>query len=131
MSKQDPVEGSLAEEFRNLGENLAGALRTAWEHPERKRLQDEVLTGLNEFGQTLQNEADGFAESPTGQRLRSDVQNFGERIRSHEAQSKVRQELLDVLQSANSELQRVINEWSGTQADEEEGPEPEEADPEA
>ena len=118
MNEQMPPEEDLTQEFRNLGKNLAEALRTAWEHPERKRLQEEITNGLNEMGDTLKQEAETFAESPTAQQLKSDVQQIGERVRSPEVHTKVRQELLTVLQTANNELQKVVQQWSAAQAQE-------------
>ena len=43
----------IAEEFRMLGENMVQALRSAWESPERKKLQDEIEAGLNQFATTI------------------------------------------------------------------------------
>lgn len=130
MSEKTPPEGSFSEEFQNLGKNLSDALRTAWDHPERKRLQEEIITGLSALGDSLKHEADTFTESPTGQRLKADVQEFGERVRSPEAYEKVRQELLTVLHTANTEIQKVIDRWAGAQANQDTPEEPSPEDPE-
>ena len=131
MSEESTPEGNLAEEFQNLGKNLVEALHAAWDHPERKRVQEEVVSGLNELGTTLRNEADSFSESPTGQRLKTDVHTFGERVRNNEMQTKVQQELLQVIKNANSELKKVIDQWSSTPVDQAGQAEaPEEAQPE-
>ncbi|MBN1148444.1 MAG: hypothetical protein JXA78_14385 [Anaerolineales bacterium] len=127
MNESTPPESDLAQEFRNLGKNLAEALRAAWERPERKRLEEEIANGLNEMGNTLRREAEAFAESPTGQQLKTDVQQIGERIRSPEVHAKAQQELLSVLQTANAELQKVIQQWAAAQAHEPPGGEPGEA----
>lgn len=124
MNEQMPPEEDLTQEFRNLGRNLAEALQTAWEHPERKRLQEEITNGLNEMGNALREEAESFAESPTAQQLKSDVQQISERVRSPEVHTKVRQELLSALQTANNELQRVIQQWSAAQTQESSGDAP-------
>jgi hypothetical protein len=121
MSENTPPEGNLGDEFRNLGKNLADALQAAWESPERKRILRDVETNLNEVGDTLKNEAEYFAESQTAQRLKSDIEQLGERVRSSEAQEKIRQELMKILQSANSELQKVIDRWSDEGANASEG----------
>ena len=115
MTENTPPEENLADEFRNLGKNLAEALQSAWDNPERKRIVEDVETNLNELGNTLKREAEHFVESPTAQRLKSDIEQLGERVRSSETQDKVRQELMKILQTANSELQKVIDLWSGNQ----------------
>jgi hypothetical protein len=112
MSESTPPEENLADEFRNLGKNLANALQAAWDNPERKRIVKEVETNLNELGDTLKNEAEHFSESPTAQRLKSDIEQLGERVRSSETQEKVRREVIKILQSANNELKKVIDRWS-------------------
>ncbi len=112
MNEKPSTEQGLAEEFQALGKNLMEALRAAWEKPERKRVQEQVLTGLNELGSTLKREADHFAASSTGQQIKTSVEQVGDRLRSVETQEKIRQELLTALQSANAELQKVIDRWT-------------------
>jgi hypothetical protein len=114
MSENKPPENDLAEEFRNLGKNLAEALRTAWESPERKKFQQEIENGINEMGATLSKEFSTFVESPTGQRLRSDVEDFGDRIRTSEAQQHAREELMSALKRANIEIQRATERWNAS-----------------
>lgn len=112
MNDHPQPEEQLTEELRALGKNLVEVLRAAWESPERKQLQNEIETGLNELGGALRREAEYFASSPTGQQLKSEVHEIGERIRSGDAQEKARQELLGVLNAANSELEKIIRQWS-------------------
>jgi hypothetical protein len=117
MSENKPPENDLAEEFRNLGKNLADALRTAWESPERKKFQQEIENGINEMGATLSKEFGTFIESPTGQRLRSDVEDLGERIRTGETQQRAREELLAALERANIEIRRATERWKASQSE--------------
>jgi hypothetical protein len=120
--KQAP-EGSLTEEFRILGENLVATLQAAWDSPERKRFLQEIQDGLTDLGTTLKDEAESFSNSPTSQRLKDDVNGVADRIRTGEPQAKVRQELLNALHAANSELEKVISQWSSPKEDETEEPE--------
>ena len=112
MTDNPQPEKKLEDEFRNLGENLVEILRTAWDAPERKRIQGELERGVNELGATLRQEAEHFAASPGGQQIKAEVQDFSERVRSGEIQTKAREELLNALQLANAELQKVIQQWS-------------------
>ena len=117
MSENEPSENDLTEEFRKLGKNLADALRTAWESPERKKFQQEIENGINEMGVTLTNEFGTFMESSTGQRLKSDVQDIGEKIRTSEAQQRARDELLNALKRANIEIQQATERWSTSEGE--------------
>jgi hypothetical protein len=124
MNENQTPEENLADEFRNLGQNLIQVLQAAWDHPERKRIQSEFEKGINELGSALKRESDAFMESPSGQQLKTDVEDIEERLRSGEAQSKLRQELLSGLQAANAELQKIIDYWSTSKQTEEGGVEP-------
>jgi len=112
MSENPPPEERLSDELQNLGKNLVEILHTAWDHPERKRYQEEIVSGLNNLGNTMKQEAESLANSSAGQQFKSNVEQIGERLRSAEVQDKVRQELLSALQNANTELEKVINRWS-------------------
>ena len=105
-------ESNIADEFKNLGKNIGDLLKTAWDNPERKRVQQEIENGFNDLANTLKREAEIFSESQTGQRLKSDVEDLGERLRNAEAREKLRQEVLGILQTANTELQKVVDKWS-------------------
>jgi hypothetical protein len=117
MSEDEQSENDLTEEFRKLGKNLAEALRTAWESPERRKFQQEIENGINEMGTSLTKEFGTFMEGPTGQRLKSDVQDLGERFRTGEAQQKARDELLNALRRANSEIQRATERWDASKSE--------------
>lgn len=103
----------IADEFRALGENLARTLRTAWESPERKKLQDEIEQGLAELTAKLRVEAETFQQSTTGQQLKSDLDDLRQRVQSGEAADKAREELLKALKIINTELEKAVSRWSG------------------
>ena len=60
-------------------------------------------------------EADNFAQSDVAQRMKSDMEDLGERVRSKEFESKVRSELLSALKIANDALTKVSNDLSDNQ----------------
>jgi HD-GYP domain-containing protein (c-di-GMP phosphodiesterase class II) len=112
MTEQKPSEGSLTEEFRRLGKNLAQILQATWEHPERKRFQQEVESGITQIRKTMEQEIESFRESPTAQRLKSDTEDVRKRFESGELQAKIREEILTALRAANEELQKTTAQWS-------------------
>jgi len=77
MSENPKPEENLSEEFRAFGKNLVSALHAAWDAPERKRVQEDILGGLNELGATLKREAEQVSNSPTSQRLKDDIEQLG------------------------------------------------------
>lgn len=111
MNDIPPNDENLRQEFDELGKNLIGALRSAWEAPESKRMRDDLTSGLNDLGSTLKREAEYLASHPATQQMKNDVEHIGEKIRAPEAQATVRRELIGVLQTVNAELQKVIDHW--------------------
>ncbi|UCH59083.1 MAG: hypothetical protein JSV61_12815 [Anaerolineales bacterium] len=107
MNNEPNEQGKLRNEFRDLGENLAQTLRSAWESPERKQLQNEVEEGLTSITESLKREIESFKESQTGQRLKSDIEDLRHRVDSGEVETKVREELLKALQFINTELRKI------------------------
>jgi predicted nucleic acid-binding Zn-ribbon protein len=116
MSDHQPPENDLIDEFRTLGKNLVEALRAAWDSPERKKLESEISTGLNDLANTLNREAQSFKESPTGQQLKSDLEDLRQRMHNGEVENQVRSELLGALRTVNQELQKVASRWGGGSA---------------
>lgn len=111
MSDIPPGEDKLGEEIRSLGKNLLGLFQTAWDHPERKRVQAEFEKGLRELSETLQKEADNFSNSPTGEKIKSEFEDIGARINSGEAKTRFYEDLISALKLANSELSGAIDRF--------------------
>lgn len=100
----EPQRSEIAEELRALGENLRNMLRTAWESPERKKMQDEIQSGLTELGDSVNKAVNEFSTSKPGQTLKAEYEDFSQRVRSGQVESKVREEILKVLRMVNVEL---------------------------
>jgi hypothetical protein len=112
MSDNPSGEESLRQELEALGKNLVGALHSAWEAPESRRLREEMTSSLSDLAATLKREADALAHHPATQQVKNDVEQIGEKIKATEAQEAVRRELLGALRTVNTELQKVIDHWS-------------------
>lgn len=117
MSDEKKPEDNFGDEFRNLGNNLLGALRSVWDSPERKRLTEELETNLNELSANLRKEVESFNESPTAQRLKEDVETLHGKVRNEISDSGVKEDILAALRTANQELSRVIERWSAANRD--------------
>lgn len=98
----------LTDEFRNLGNNLKNFFQNAWESAERRKLQQEIETGLDELGKSLNQAFNEIKESPAGQQLKEDARDLHDRVRTGEVETKVRSELLTILHQVNAELQKVV-----------------------
>jgi hypothetical protein len=111
MTEKPDFPADLASEFRRLGENLKEALRAGWDSEERRRLESEIEAGLDEAATAIRGAAGEFSDSPTGQRLRAELHDLGERARSGELESRVRQDIVSALQAINRELEQAAATW--------------------
>jgi DNA topoisomerase VI subunit B len=106
----DTPENEVVNELRNLGQNLKGILQAAWESEERQKLQKEIESGLAELQKTVAE----FAASPAGQRLKAEVHDLGERVRSGRVESQLRGDLLAALRAINAELEKAAKRGKDT-----------------
>lgn len=97
----------VSAEWQNLGQNLKNVFQNTWESEERRKLQEDIEAGLSDFASSINKAVEDFKETPTGQRLKTDVEDFHERVKSGEVEVKAREELAAVLQKINSELEKV------------------------
>ena len=104
MTEPRPSFEELGDELRSLGANLRQVLQAAWESDERRRAQEDIERGLDDLARTLRTAGQEFAASPTGQRLRDDVRDLHERLRSSDVDARIREDLLAALRRVNEEL---------------------------
>lgn len=112
MEQGPSSKENLNDEFKSLGKNLVDAVRTVWDRPEFKNLQGEIESGLSEFGSTVKKEFDSIKETPAAQEIKSDMQDIQERYRSGEMETKIRQDLINILQSVNTEIEKFSQKLS-------------------
>ena len=117
MTDPQGQESELVAEFRQLTQNLRSAMQTAWDSPGRHQLQADLQEGLEDMRQTFDQMASDFAKSETGQQLKSDLQDLGDRVKSGELEGQVRAELVSLLQRVNKELQAASERMAGPSGD--------------
>ena len=111
-TQSDSAESSVVTELRALGNNLANLIQSALNSDESKKIQQEVEDGLRQAGDCVQKAADDFSQSPTGQQLKSDLNDLNQRIESGELQAKVRSDVLTAIQTANAEITKAAAKFT-------------------
>jgi hypothetical protein len=106
--KENPGD-ELKQEFENLGGNLRTLIQGAWESEQRKQASQEVQRGLSEVGEALSKAATQVAQDPAARKLREEVGEIAERVRSGELAEKARSELIEVLQGVNERLNKLVD----------------------
>jgi gas vesicle protein len=104
-------ESEIAAEFRRLGKSLREAFEAAKDSEELKKLRQELEEGVEAMASSIRRSADEFVHSDTGQQIRQEVKDLEEKWKRGEVQSKVRQELLQILRRINADLDEALDRW--------------------
>jgi hypothetical protein len=101
----------VGQQFKELGESLASAFRTAWENEENQRRLQEMRTGLESMVKEVGKAIDDTANSPQGQHFREEAEKTVEKVRTAGEQTvqEVRPQLITALQQLNTELQKLVD----------------------
>lgn len=102
----EATEGDLSGELERLGQNLKAAAKAAWESEESLKIQAELKVGLRALEAGLAQTAREAASSEAGQRLKAEVDDLGQRVKSGQVEQQLRKDLLSALRTVNSELQK-------------------------
>lgn len=113
------MQSDLADQFRELGENLKNIFQSAWESEEALKLKDELKDGFTELGTTATQAFDDFKAGEAGQNLKSEAEEFKTRVQSGELEAKARQEISKALEIINTELQKAIASFTPSEPDSE------------
>src|SRR5512138_1245633 len=91
----------VGRQFQALGESLAQAMRSAWENEETQRRVQEMRTGLEAMARDVGKAVEDTANSPQGQKIRTDAQHTAESLRTATEQTiqEVRPQLINALQT--------------------------------
>ncbi len=109
MTENTNPRPDIADEFRELGENLKNMLQSAWQSEEAQRLRDDIKLGMEALTQSAVEAIEGFDSGETGQRIKEEVGDFKNRVESGEVETKARAEISRMLRALNGELQKAIN----------------------
>jgi hypothetical protein len=112
MTNPTGDESELVGELRQLTQNLKAAMQAAWESPGRRQLQADLQEGLEDMRQTFDQMASDFSQSEAGQRLKSDLEDLGDRVKSGELETQARADLVRLLKRVNQELEAASEKLS-------------------
>jgi hypothetical protein len=105
LMSTESEDRELGSALSQLGENLKQLGQTAWESPERKKLQADLAKALKDVEGSLQQAGKDFRESETGQRLRGDIDRIKDEFESSEFERKARSELAALVHQLNQKLE--------------------------
>jgi hypothetical protein len=121
MTEEERVEESLREEFNALGKNIKDAFTGVWESEERLRISSHIEAGLSEVGEAISRAGADIRESETGKQVRDEIDGVADRIRTGELRDKFERELVSILRSVNTELEKATEGLSRSETSDEDG----------
>ena len=107
MSEEQKPQSEIGQEIESLASNMRQVLQAIWEREERKQVQKEIQVGLAAFGAAMNELLKDFQEGATADRIREEVDDLGERIRSGETAQKAQSNMVDILRKINADLERA------------------------
>lgn len=108
MSEEPKVERNIADELGKLGQQVADAIKAAWESEDRKKLQAEIAEGFQKFGKEVSEATEKASESATAKDLRQKAEKVVGEIRESDVVDDVRKGLLTGLDALNRELGKLL-----------------------
>lgn len=115
----DPAENkeSISDELSKLGENLKKTIQAMWESEERKKATQGLEQGLADIGKAFDEVAQEVTKGEAAEKIRQEVGDIQERIKSGKLEERVREDLVLTLKKVNDEFNKFSSRWS-TKADE-------------
>ncbi len=108
------TERSIADELAKLGQQLASAAKTAWESEDRRRLQGEITTGVQRFGQEISAAVNKAAESDQARDFRTRATKVAEDVQKTDVVDELRKGILVGLEAINRELGKLLERLETT-----------------
>jgi hypothetical protein len=109
MSEEPKVEGrSIVDELSKLGQQMASAIKAAWESDDRKKLQAEILDGLQKFGDEVTQALDKAGKTETAQDLKVKAEKVATDVRASAVAEDVRKGIIGGLDVLNQELGKLV-----------------------
>jgi len=108
-SEEVREDRAIVNELEKLGKQLIGAAKAAWESEERRKLQDEIATGIQKIGQELGVTLEKASESEQVQEIRTRAGKVATDIQQTDVVDEVRKGLLVGLEAINRELSKLLD----------------------
>lgn len=96
--------GSIASELGRLGENLGKVLKSIWGSEERRYVENEFRSGMDQFSKGINNATDAIKNDDTLRKAREAAKDAWETAHGPQILAEVQAGIADVLKRMNDEL---------------------------
>lgn len=104
--------GNVTDALRNLGQQIAQTVHTAWDSEERKELERELREGMQQFAAEMDKAFNEAKSSPAGQRAQEEAAELKESIEKGELAPKIQNSLVQGLHWLSDELGKLANQFT-------------------
>jgi hypothetical protein len=108
MAEGTGEEKSISSELSRLGKQVADAINAAWASEDRKKLQADVTTGLESFGDQVSDAMRKASESEAARQVRDQTEKVVAQVREGDVTGEVRKGLIAGLEVLNRELGKLV-----------------------
>ena len=97
-------QSEFASELNKLGENLGTLMRSVWESEERKSIEREITSGLEQLTKQVNQTIEQMRQDATVDHAKKTVKEAWETARGPKIVGEVQQGVVDTLKKINEEL---------------------------
>jgi ElaB/YqjD/DUF883 family membrane-anchored ribosome-binding protein len=105
MSEQNK-QSEIVNELNKLGENLGNLLRGIWESDERKSLERELTTGLDQLSKKLSETADNIRNDAYVNNVKKEVKDALDTARVPQIFDEIQNGIVETLKKVNDDLSK-------------------------
>ncbi len=116
MAQEPGSSPNLSDELGKMVNQVAEAVRLAWESDERKRLQAEFSTNVRSFATQGDEAVRKASVSDTAKKVRTQAEEAAAKARESDVVDDMREGLLVGLQAINRELGKLLDRLQATPA---------------
>ena len=100
----DAKQTEFVSELNKLGDNLGNLLRSIWESEERRSIEREVATGVEQFAKKVNETVDQLRTDSNVENVKKAAKDAWETARGPKIVDEMQQGVLDTLKKLNEEL---------------------------
>lgn len=119
MSEQQPQEIDLAQELRELGEQLKKAIRVARDHPQMKEFERQISQAVAELSAQIDHAINGAKEDERMKKAGEQVKQAAQSVKESGATDDIARGLAKGVQELNEQIRRAIEETEKAERKEE------------
>lgn len=105
-----PQSQVLIDELNRLGAKFAEAIDAAWKSEERKRLEDDLRTGVVSVAQSLETHLKEFSRREETQKVLDKAEHVAEQVRSSKVSQEIAGALAQGLRSLSEQLEKLAQD---------------------